>query len=85
MPHSGRRRRQRARADFVSTLQEGRAYWIKFRCQPSHPDDEPEAGEGEFIYRGATDQWGKLEFRRPGRRGLTIWLFPGEITDGYPS
>jgi len=63
----------------------GRPYWIKFCCQPSRPDDEPEVGEGEFVYRGADDQWGKLEFRCPGRRGLTIWLFPYEITDGYLS
>jgi hypothetical protein len=76
------RRGGRRAADLVSSMQAGRAYWVKFRCRPNYPGDEPVTGEGDFIYRGEVDQWGKHEFV-PAGSGQTIYLFTDEVTDAY--
>jgi hypothetical protein len=62
----------------AATLEPGRAYRISYECRDIGYGVE--SGDGEFVYRGASDAWGKHAFTPIGG-GQEIYLFPDEITD----
>ena len=61
----------------LAALEINHAYQITYECRDIGYGVE--AGEGEFIYRGQFDAWGKHEFS-PVDGGATVYLFPDEVT-----
>ena len=62
----------------AASLVVGHCYWIAYECRNIGYDVE--AGDGEFVYRGLFDDWGKHQFT-PAGGGPAIYLFPDEITE----
>ena len=58
----------------------GHTYWLTCECRDIGYGAG--TGEGEFVYRGGPDDWGKHEFE-PVDGGPVIYLFPDEIKDMY--
>ena len=58
----------------------GHTYWLTCECRDI--GYRVETGDGEFMYRGGPDDWGKHEFE-PVDGGPVIYLFPDEIKDMY--
>jgi hypothetical protein len=61
----------------VDFLQVGCTYWITYQCRDIGYG--PETGDGEFIYCGLFDGWGKHEFQPADGDGPALYLFPDEI------
>ena len=62
----------------IADLEINHSYWITYECRDIGCGVE--AGDGEFVYRGVFDDWGKHEFTPVGG-GPAIYLFPDEIKD----
>jgi hypothetical protein len=65
----------------LAALEAGRSYWITYECRDIGYGVE--SGDGEFVYRGASDGWGKHAFT-PAGGGPTIYLFADEVTVSGP-